>query len=160
MQGCLSIANILLGAGLLSIPYAMTLSGASGLIVIALCCLLFNTSGKFIAWGLDMLPPGLQGKGYPDLGFAALGDTGRHLVTLAAILELFGGACMELLILWRSLQVRFMFVLVFHGRTRDWCYHATTCRLYLAFSFVVRPKNNLLKVPVWSSEFRGGPCRF
>lgn len=103
-QGCLSIANILLGAGLLSIPYAMTLSGASGLIVIALCCLLFNTSGKFIAWGLDLLPPGLQGKGYPDLGFAALGETGRHLVTLAAILELFGGACMELLILWRSLQ--------------------------------------------------------
>jgi hypothetical protein len=83
----------------------MSLSGSSGFLVIALCCLLFNTSGKFISWGLDMLPFGMP-QGYPELGFAAFGDSGRHMVTLAAGLELFGGACMELLILWRSLQVR------------------------------------------------------
>ena len=105
MQGCLSVANILLGAGLLSIPYAMTLSGFSGVLVVALCCLLFNTSGKFISWGLDLLPPGIA-HGYLELGYAAFGASGRHMVTLAAGLELFGGACMELLIFWRSIQVR------------------------------------------------------
>ena len=88
----------------MSIPYSMTLSGSTGVLVIALCCLLFNTSGKFIAWGLDILPPGIT-HGYPELGYAAFGASGRHMVTLAAVLELFGGACMELLIFWRSLEV-------------------------------------------------------
>jgi hypothetical protein len=82
----------------------MTLSGSSGFLVIALCCLLFNTSGKFISWGLDLLPPGVA-HGYLELGHAAFGNMGRHMVTLAAGLELFGGSCMELLILWRSIEV-------------------------------------------------------
>lgn len=56
MQGCVSVTNILVGIGLLSMPYAVSLSGTVGIFIIALCCLLFNSSGKFIAWGLDLLP--------------------------------------------------------------------------------------------------------
>ena len=42
-------------------------------------------------------------QGYPELGEAAFGVAGRRLVTVATI-ELFGGSCMMLIILWRSLQ--------------------------------------------------------
>ena len=37
-------------------PYAVGLSGGSGLLIIAVVCVLFNASGKFISWGLDLLP--------------------------------------------------------------------------------------------------------
>jgi hypothetical protein len=104
-QACISVINIILGVGMLSMPYAMSLSGTSGVAAIALCCLLFCTSGKFISWGLDLLPPGAH-HSYPELGEAAFGRPGRKLVAVAAAAELFGGSCMQVIILWRCLEVR------------------------------------------------------
>lgn len=52
----MAVTNILVGIGLLSMPYAMSLSGGAGIFLTMLCCLLFNVGGKFIAWGLDLLP--------------------------------------------------------------------------------------------------------
>lgn len=104
LQGSVSIINILLGIGILSMPYAMRGSGSAGLLSVLLCCFLFCTTGKFIHWGLDMIPDSAP-RDYPGLGEASLGLLGRRLVSIAAAAELFGAACMSLLIMWRSTEV-------------------------------------------------------
>lgn len=85
-------------------PYAMRGSGSAGLLSVLLCCFLFCTTGKFIHWGLDMIPDSAP-RDYPGLGEASLGLLGRRLVSIAAAAELFGAACMSLLIMWRSTEV-------------------------------------------------------
>ena len=73
LQGCVSLMNILLGIGLLSMPYSLSLSGGAGLLLVAVVCVLFNASGKFIAWGLDLLPDstGSHIKARPSLPHSA-----------------------------------------------------------------------------------------
>lgn len=104
MQGVVSIINLLLGIGILSMPYAMRGAGAAGLLSVILCCFLFCSTGKFIHWGLDMIPDRTL-HDYPGLGEAALGRLGRNLVSIAAASELFGAGCMSLIIMWRSTEV-------------------------------------------------------
>lgn len=104
LQGSVSIINILLGIGILSMPYAMRGAGVAGLLSVILCCFLFCNTGKFIHWGLDMIPDRSQ-RDYPGLGEAALGRLGRNLVSIAAAAELFGAGCMSLIIMWRSTEV-------------------------------------------------------
>lgn len=86
-------------------PYAMRSAGAAGVLSVMFCCFLFCTTGKFIHWGLDLMPAGAP-HDYPGLGEAAMGSLGRTLVSIAAAAELFGAACMMLIILWRSMEVR------------------------------------------------------
>lgn len=105
LQGSVSVINILLGIGILSMPFAMRSAGAAGVLSVVFCCFLFCTTGKFIHWGLDLIPANVP-RDYPSLGEAAVGPIGRTLVSIAAALELSGGTCMTLIILWRSIEVR------------------------------------------------------
>eukprot|EP00892_Ulva_mutabilis_P008914 jgi/Ulvmu1/6395/UM003_0023.1 len=102
-QGSVSIINILLGVGILSMPYAMRSAGAAGVLSVFVCCFLFCTTGKFIHWGLDLIPANAP-RNYPGLGEAAMGALGRSMVSVAAAAELFGAACMMLIIMWRSIE--------------------------------------------------------
>lgn len=94
-----------MGIGVLSMPYAMAMSGAAGVLSVALCCVLFCTSGKCIAWSMDRLPPGVP-HSYPQLGYEAMGTLGQRLVTAFAILDLSSGSCLLMIVLWKSLEVR------------------------------------------------------
>ena len=87
-------------------PYAMAQSGWVGLANIALCCVLFCTSGKCIAWSMELLPVG-RPHSYPQLGKEAMGRAGRALVSGFAVLDLLGGSCVMLIMLWSSVGVRF-----------------------------------------------------
>jgi Transmembrane amino acid transporter protein len=105
LQTVMSILNIVMGIGILSMPYAMAQSGLIGIASVALCCLLFCTSGKCIAWSMELLPAGAP-HSYPQLGHEAMGEVGRRLVSAFAVLDLLGGSCIMLIVLWSSVSVR------------------------------------------------------
>ena len=56
-----------MGIGLLSVPYAMRLSGWLGLVALAATTALFCLSGKLLIHAFDKLPPGTAHT-YPALG--------------------------------------------------------------------------------------------
>ena len=59
--------NIFMGLGLLSMPYAMRLSGWLGLAAMAALTCLFCLSGKLIVHAFDKMPPHCA-QSYPNLG--------------------------------------------------------------------------------------------
>lgn len=72
-------------------PYAMRLSGWSGLAALAGALSLFCASAHLLVGGLEMLPAGVP-RSYPSLGAAAFGTAGRRVVGLLALSEFGGGA--------------------------------------------------------------------
>jgi amino acid permease len=104
-HAAMSIFNIVMGIGVLSLPYAMSRSGGAGLLSVMLCCFLFCMSGKCIAWSMEYLPAG-RPQSYPQLGREAMGTFGQRLVTVCAVLDLTGGSCIMMIVLWRSLNAR------------------------------------------------------
>ena len=80
-----------MGIGMLSMPYAMRLSGWAGLAALAASLALFNASAHLLVAGLERLPAGVP-RSYPSLGAAAFGPAGRRLVGLLALSEFGGGA--------------------------------------------------------------------
>lgn len=83
--------QVFMGIGMLSMPYAMRLSGWSGIAALAGALALFNASAHLLVGGLEMLPAGVP-RSYPSLGAAAFGPAGRRLVGLLALSEFGGGA--------------------------------------------------------------------
>ena len=59
--------NVFMGIGLLSMPYAMRLSGWVGLAGLLLAAALFCVSGKLIVRGFDRIPTGIV-QSYAQLG--------------------------------------------------------------------------------------------
>lgn len=116
--------NIILGIGILSMPFAMHMAGWAGIPAVLLCTLLFCWSGKLLAWALATIPEGLP-QGYPQLGSEAFGPRGRTLVMVLAAMELFGGSCLFMIVLWQELEVRTLS-----------CLPAATGRLALASVFL------------------------
>ena len=131
-QTVLSILNIVMGIGILSMPYCMSLSGIAGLGTVMLCCFLFCTSGKCIAWSMELLPAG-KPKSYPQLGEEAMAAAGRRLVSFFAVLDLTGGSCIMMIVLWQSVTVRHHAVCAMQSAVRD-CIadtRAQTCRCHV-----------------------------
>lgn len=100
MQGTFNLINIFMGLGLLSMPYAMRLSGWLGILALAALTCLFCLSGKLIVHAFDKMPLH-RPHTYPALGQLALGRAGQYLVASFALSEFFGGGCMMLIIMWR-----------------------------------------------------------
>jgi amino acid permease len=93
-----------MGVGVLSMPYAMALSGAAGVASLLLCCTLFCISGKCVAWAMELMPLGVPNS-YPQLGHEALGTAGQRLVTSLAIVDLSCGSVLLMMVLWNSIEV-------------------------------------------------------
>eukprot|EP00899_Mesostigma_viride_P002522 jgi/Mesvir1/12270/Mv00480-RA.1 len=101
-ESLLNAVNILLGVGVLSIPFAMSEGGWSSLGVLALLGLVTNHTGKLLGVCQErvcLLPDGpntmLDGdvnglQSYEDIGDAAFGDAGRQFVTWVVYTELVG----------------------------------------------------------------------
>jgi len=91
---------------MLSMPYAMRLSGWSGLGALLASLALFNASAHLLVGGLEMLPPGVP-RSYPSLGAAAFGTKGRRLVGLLALSEFGGGAIVTFAIVFHQIIIIF-----------------------------------------------------
>lgn len=65
-QTMFNLVNVYMGIGLLSMPYAMRLSGWSGLAALAIAAAVFCASGKLIVKSFERLPAGP--KSYARLG--------------------------------------------------------------------------------------------
>lgn len=102
-QTTFNLINVFMGIGLLSMPYAMRLSGWAGLGGLLLAATLFCISGKLIVRGFDRIPAGVP-QSYSQLGKAALGKPGKILVLTFAMLEFFGASCMTLIVVWKQVE--------------------------------------------------------
>uniref|UniRef100_A0A061SET5 Solute carrier family 32 (Vesicular inhibitory amino acid transporter) n=1 Tax=Tetraselmis sp. GSL018 TaxID=582737 RepID=A0A061SET5_9CHLO len=100
LQAVLNVMNILMGVGLLSIPYALRQAGWLGLAVLAFLGFVTNYAGKALieAHAVVRKRTGKETVGYEDIAEAALGRAGRALVSAIMYVELFG-TCALLFIL-------------------------------------------------------------
>lgn len=101
-QTAFNLINVYMGIGLLSMPYAMKLSGWSGLASLAMAAMLFCFSGKLIVRSFERLSDGP--KSYARLGYAALGTPGTFLVLIFATLEFFGALCVTLIVIYKQIE--------------------------------------------------------
>mmetsp|Transcript_13585 Transcript_13585/g.41061 ORF Transcript_13585/g.41061 Transcript_13585/m.41061 type:complete len:381 (+) Transcript_13585:378-1520(+) len=101
-QTAFNLQNVFMGIGLLSMPYAMRLSGWMGLVALTLASALFCTSGFLIVLGFERVSAGP--KTFARLGSAALGDTGKAMVLVFASLEFFGAVCMSLIVIYKQIE--------------------------------------------------------
>jgi len=104
--------QVYIGMGLLSIPYALSLCGWSGLLALATVLSVCLYTGKIIvrAFGsasgasTDLMSPHDAGScSYPGVGHAAFGAWGEASVVLFMFLECFGGLAMCIIFMWTNL---------------------------------------------------------
>lgn len=103
-QTVFNIANIYIGLGLLTMPYAAMKGGWLAVGVLAALVPLFALSGRLICAAFDQLPPGSL-KTFPELGRAAAGAAGQRAVYVFCSLELFGATIVLLMISWQMLEL-------------------------------------------------------
>ncbi|KFM27547.1 Vacuolar amino acid transporter 1 [Auxenochlorella protothecoides] len=103
-QTLFNVINIFVGLGLLSTPYAYRAGGYIAGVALLLLSSLFCLSGHLIVAAFQYLPVDAP-RSFPQLGKHALGIHGRKVVAVVAFLELFGGACMALLVTWQQLLI-------------------------------------------------------
>lgn len=103
-QTVFNVANIYIGLGLLTMPFATAKGGWAALLALALLVPLFALSGQLICAAFDLMPPGSR-KTFPELGRAAAGRGGMRAVFLFCSLELFGATIMLLMVAWQQLEL-------------------------------------------------------
>ncbi|OQS00501.1 Amino Acid/Auxin Permease (AAAP) Family [Achlya hypogyna] len=100
-----TVVNVLVGAGLLSLPYMLRCSG----VVLGLCLLLVfgvvaNFTGKLLG---ACMASDARIRSYPDVVNAAFGLTGRRIASILCFVELFVACTMFLVLVADSLHVLF-----------------------------------------------------
>lgn len=100
LQAVLNVMNILMGVGIMTIPYALGKSGWMGLGVLVFLGLVTNYSGKALVEAHQVVKAqtGKAVVGYEDIAEAGLGKAGRAIVSAMVYVELFG-TCTLLFIL-------------------------------------------------------------
>lgn len=104
-QATFNAINLLLGVGILSLPFAVKTSGW----LIAPPLLLFlsvvtNYTGKLLGRCLEY-KPGM--KDYPDIGYEAFGTRGRYFISFLFFIELFTACCMYIILMGDNLNKLF-----------------------------------------------------
>jgi vesicular inhibitory amino acid transporter len=96
LQSCLNGVNLLLGVGVLSLPYAFSVSGwwvGAGLLIVL--SLLTNYTGKLIG---RLMSTSDQIRSFPDIGRAAFGRVGMVMISIIFFIELFAACGMYLIL--------------------------------------------------------------
>ncbi|KAJ3011630.1 hypothetical protein HKX48_006722 [Thoreauomyces humboldtii] len=109
-QTCFNSVNLLMGIGILSLPFAFRITGwIVGGTLLAICCLLTHHTAGLLALCLDYTPakgnrgslqpllssfPSVTRRAmtYGDIGELAFGNRGRNLISLVFCLELFASS--------------------------------------------------------------------
>ena len=98
-QSLFNSVNILMGIGLLSLPYAFSLTGfAVGIGLFLLFAIITWHTARLLQFCLDFKVNGSTANTYGDLGENAFGPNGRTFISIIFFLELFA-ACVALVIL-------------------------------------------------------------
>ncbi|CAO3640874.1 unnamed protein product [Cunninghamella blakesleeana] len=88
-QSIFNSLNVLIGIGILTLPYAFCLSGwFYGLLILSFCCLSTNYTAKVLIRCLNAHPIDGGAATYSDIGAVAFGDRGRSFIGFVFILEL------------------------------------------------------------------------
>ena len=96
LQATLNAVNLLLGMGVLSLPFALKSSGwAIGISLLVFLTVLTNYTGKLLGRILSSDP---TIRTFPDIGFAAYGTPGRAVVSVTFFLELLAACGMYLIL--------------------------------------------------------------
>lgn len=115
-QAMANSVNILLGVGLLSVPYALKQGGWAGLGVLGMLGLVTNYTGKALirVQARGSLPDAKRGNGarrplssYEDIGEAAFGANGRAFITWVLYTELLGTCALFFILEGDHLSVLF-----------------------------------------------------
>lgn len=95
-QSSLNGVNILLGVGVLSLPYSLSVSGWwVGMGLLIALSLITNYTGKIIGRLMSLSD---QIRSFPDIGRAAFGRTGQGIITVVFFIELFSACGMYLIL--------------------------------------------------------------
>ena len=111
-QTLFNACNLLMGVGLLSLPYAMRLAGWFGVAVLlsfsALTCYTAKILGKIQEYvpakKLREGPGAYTIYGFHDMGGLVFGEAGRLFISVVFIAETFGYCCVYLIIEGENLQ--------------------------------------------------------
>ena len=95
-QSSLNGVNILLGVGVLSLPYSLSVSGWwIGMGLLIALSFITNYTGKIIGRLMSLSD---QIRSFPDIGRAAFGRTGQGIITIVFFIELFSACGMYLIL--------------------------------------------------------------
>ncbi len=96
LQGTLNAVNLLLGMGVLSLPFALKSSGwIIGMSLLVFLTILTNYTGKLLGRCLSSDP---AIRTFPDIGYAAYGKSGRAIVSITFFMELLAACGMYLIL--------------------------------------------------------------
>lgn len=97
-QSCFNSVNILMGIGLLSLPFSFKITGwIAGIALLIVFSIITRHTAKLLAKCMDHDQNNL-GNSYGDIGHAAFGPPGRTFISILFFMELFA-ACVALVIL-------------------------------------------------------------
>jgi hypothetical protein len=122
-QTLFNSCNTLIGAGLLSLPYAMRLAGWFGLLVLLFFSLLTCYTAKLLGKILDYVPSkklrdgpdAYTIYGFHDMSELVFGKYGRPFISVIFVLETFGYCCVYLIVVGTNLQYQLRYHPWFQG---------------------------------------------
>lgn len=98
--------NLLLGVGVLSLPYALKCAGwYAGIGLLLFLTLVTNHTGKLIGRLMEKDPENIRSFG--DIGARAFGKSGQYIITVTFFLELFSACGMYLILTGDNLHIIF-----------------------------------------------------
>jgi len=115
-QSVFNSTNLLMGVGLLSLPYACRLAGWMGVPILLLLAGMTNYTAKIIGEIMDYQPsqklrdgPGAYAiMGFADMGSVAFGDVGKYFMFTIFFIETAGYACVYIIIEAENLKSQLM----------------------------------------------------
>ena len=126
-QTCFNAVNVLLGVGLLSLPYAMRLCGWLGLAILILLSALTCHTAKLLGEIQEYVPDQKLREGphaysilgFHDMAFLVFGVVGKVCISVLFIAETFGFCCVFLIIEGENLAHQLQDTAAFSGWTKN-----------------------------------------
>lgn len=105
-QSVFNSSNLLVGVGLLSLPYTCKLAGWLAIPILILFATMTNYTAKLLGRIMEYQsgvklrdgPGAYTIYGFADMGMVAFGNWGKHFMTVLFIVETFGYACVYIII--------------------------------------------------------------
>eukprot|EP00873_Tetraselmis_striata_P008942 jgi/Tetstr1/429206/TSEL_019158.t1 len=103
MGAVFNVVNLFMGVALLSIVYAVAQGGWLSFVPLLAAGMVMCLSALLLGLCLDEMGEG-QSPSYPELATHTWGSPGRVVAVVFCFLELFGNACMNLIVMWHEVE--------------------------------------------------------